>query len=132
MPVGVLVSPLIPGLNDHEIPRLAEAAAKAGARFAGSALLRLPHAVAPLFEQWLTSHFPERAEKVLGRIRAMRGGKLNDARFGVRFSGEGVLARQMEDLFDVACRRAGLDQPAPHLSTASFRRPPGPQLELGL
>jgi DNA repair photolyase len=84
--VGVLVAPIIPGLTDHEIPSIISAAVKAGARFAGHVILRLPYAVAPLFEQWLTRHFPEKKEKVLNRIRAIRGGKLNDPRFDTALS----------------------------------------------
>src|SRR5205085_7522071 len=82
VPVGVLVAPVIPGLNDHEIPAILSAAVAAGAAFAGYVTLRLPHAVAPLFEEWLGHHFPDRKDKVLGRIRDLRGGRLNDARFG--------------------------------------------------
>jgi DNA repair photolyase len=130
VPVGVLVAPVIPGLTDHEIPTILNAAAEAGATFAASQLLRLPGAVAPLFEEWVGHHFPARKEKILGRIRAMRGGQLNDTRFGVRMEGEGIQAEQIRRLFDVACRRAGLDRGIPELSTAAFRRPPGRQLEL--
>lgn len=122
VPVGVMVAPIIPAINDHEIPRLVEAAAAAGARCAGRVVLRLPHAVAPLFEDWLTRHFPDRKEKVLNRIRAIRGGKLNDPRFASRMTGEGIFAEQIERLFDVACQRAGLASRGPELSTAGFRR----------
>jgi DNA repair photolyase len=130
VPVGVIVAPVIPGLNDHEIPRLLAAAARAGAQFAAHTVLRLPHAVAPLFEDWLGRHFPDRKEKVLNRIRDVRGGKLNDPRFGSRMTGEGLFAEQIGSLFDVAARKAGLADSAPELSTASFRRPPGAQLTL--
>jgi DNA repair photolyase len=99
IPVGALVAPVIPGLTDHEIPALVAAAAEAGAKFADHALLRLPYAVAPLFEQWLTQHLPSKKEKILNRIRAMRGGKLNDSRFGVRMRGEGIFADQMDAMF---------------------------------
>src|SRR5262249_41924453 len=108
VPVGVLVAPIIPGLNDHEIPAILEAAAGAGARHAGSVMLRLPHGVADLFERWLAQHFPDRKEKVLGRIREVRGGELNDARFGTRMRGEGVLAEAVRNLFRLARRKAGL------------------------
>lgn len=130
VPVGVMVAPVIPGLTDHEIPHLVAAAAEAGAQFAGTVTLRLPFAVAPLFEQWLTTHFPERKDKVLNRLRALRGGKLYDAQFGQRMTGSGIFAEQIEQLFTVACRRAGLAaQPRP-LSPAAFRRPGGRQLGL--
>src|ERR1051325_1824266 len=120
--VGVLLAPMIPGLNDHEIPALLKAAAEAGARSAGYVPLRLPHAVAPMFEHWLEKHFPGRKDNVLNRIRAIRGGKLNDPTFGKRMTGQGIFAEQMERVFDVACRKYGLDKPMPPLSTDSFRR----------
>jgi DNA repair photolyase len=132
IPTGVLVSPVIPGLTDHEMPAILAAAAAAGASFAGHAALRLPYAVAPLFEEWLTQHLPEKKDKVLSRIRSIRGGKLNDSRFGKRMRGEGIFAEQISQMFHVACRRAGGLDHEPELSTASFRRPGGAQLELGL
>lgn len=127
VPVGVLVAPIIPGLNDHEIPAILEAAAKAGARSAGYVLLRLPHGLGPLFEQWLRQHYPERCEKVLSRLRDMRGGAIYDARFGSRMTGQGVMAEQIASLFALGCRRAGIGGRFPALSTASFRRPGGTQ-----
>ena len=130
IPVGALLAPVIPGLTDHEIPALVEAAARAGARAAGYVVLRLPHAVAPLFEQWLTTHFPDRKEKVLQRLRAMRAGKLSESAFGKRMRGEGTFAEQIEQLFDVACRKAGIQGDVRELSTAAFRRPGGQQLPL--
>lgn len=123
IPVGVMVAPVIPGINDHEIPSIVAACAKAGAQFAGYVLLRLPWAVAPLFDHWLDEHFPERKAKVLDRLRQMRGGKrLYDSRWRKRQTGEGGLAEQLEAMFDVSCRRAGLGE-RPKLSTAAFRRP---------
>jgi DNA repair photolyase len=130
IPVGVLLAPLIPGLTDHEIPSLVQAAVEAGARYAGHVTLRLPHAVAPLFAQWLENRFPEKKDKVLNRLRALRGGKLYDAEFGKRMRGEGIFADQMDRMFDVACRKAGIAGAAPELSTAAFRRPARRQLEL--
>ncbi|HXU77310.1 MAG TPA: PA0069 family radical SAM protein [Methylomirabilota bacterium] len=132
IPVGVLVAPVIPGLTDHEIPALVEAAAQAGARTAGYVMLRLPHAVAPLFEQWLGTHFPDRKEKVLNRLRSMRQGKLNESAFGRRMRGEGIFADQVEALFDVACRKHGLGNERVSLSTAAFRKPAGNQMEFSL
>ena len=131
IPVGVLVAPVIPGLTDHELPRIIAAAAKAGARFAGHVVLRLPYAVAPLFEDWLTRHFPDRKDKVLNRIRSLRGGKLNDPNFGSRMRGEGIFADQISQMFHVACRKAGIDGNGPELSTAAFRKPEGAQLGFG-
>ena len=130
IPVGVLVAPVIPGLTDHEIPAIIAAAVKAGARFASRVVLRLPYAVAPLFEQWLARSFPDRKDKVLNRVRAIRGGKLNDPRFGSRMSGEGIFAEQIDAMFNVACRKAGIEGNRPKLSAAAFRRAPGRQLSL--
>jgi len=130
IPVGVLLAPVIPGLTDHEIPSLVQAAVEAGARFAGHVTLRLPHAVAPLFEQWLENHFPNKKEKVLNRLRALRGGKLYDAEFGKRMRGEGIFAEQMDQMFDVACRKAGIAGGRSNLSAESFRRPANSQLAL--
>ena len=123
IPVGVLTAPIIPGLNDHEIPALLEAAAEAGATVASYVPLRLPFAVAPLFESWLGEHFPGRKGKVLNKIREMRGGRLNDPRLISRMRGTGALADQLDHLFKVSKRKAGLDKPFPSLSAASFRRP---------
>lgn len=128
IPVGVLAAPIIPGLTDHELPNLISAAAEAGASFAGYTPVRLPHAVAPLFEDWLERNFPERKEKVLNRIRSMRGGRLNDPNFGSRMRGEGVYAEHIARLFDLSCRRAGIEHSrSPKLSTAAFRRDGGAQ-----
>jgi DNA repair photolyase len=132
IPVGVLVAPVIPALNDHEMPSVLAAAKTAGAQWAGTEVLRLPLTVAPVFQQWLEQTFPEKAEKVLGRIRAIRGGKLNDARFGSRMRGEGIFADQISQMFHIARRKAGLAEEAPDLSTDAFRRPEGPQLALKL
>jgi DNA repair photolyase len=130
VPVGVNVAPIIPGLTDHEILRIVQAATDAGAKFAGYTVVRLPYAVKDLFEQWLGNHFPGKKEKVLNRIRAMRDGKLNDPAFGSRMSGGGIFADQIGQSFDVACRKAGLSGNRFELSTASFRRPQGAQLSL--
>ena len=130
VPVGVLVAPVIPGLTDHEIPAIVSACARAGARVARHILLRLPHAVAPLFEDWLARHFPERRGKVMGRIRAVRDGRVNDPRFHSRMTGSGIFADQIHGLFELACRRAGLADEPPPPSTRFFRRPNDPQLEL--
>jgi DNA repair photolyase len=123
IPVGVMVAPIIPGLTDHEVPKIVEACARAGAQFAGYTIVRLPWAIAPLFEHWLDEHFPEKKQKVLERIRHIRGGtKLNDSRWGTRTKGEGIFAEQIRSMFEVACRRSGIG-PGPELSTTSFRRP---------
>jgi DNA repair photolyase len=132
VPVGVLVAPVIPALNDHEIPSVLAAAKAAGAGWAGTEILRLPLTVAPVFQKWLEQNFPEKKEKVLGRIRAIRGGKLNDSRFGSRMRGEGIFAHQISQMFHVARRKAGLADDAPEISTAAFRKTEGRQLGLGL
>lgn len=128
VPAGVMVAPTIPGLTDHEMPSIIAAAAKAGAQFAGYVVLRLPYAVKSLFEQWLAQHRPERKKKVLNRIRAVRGGKLNDPRFKSRMKGEGIFAEQIAQVFSASCRKAGIFDRRPSFSTASFRRAGGGQL----
>jgi DNA repair photolyase len=132
VPTGVLVAPVVPGITDHELPSILQAAADAGATFAGYVVLRLPHAVKVLFEEWLEEHFPDRKEKVLNRIRSIRDGKLNDPNFGTRLEGHGIFADQIGQLFDVGCRKAGLVDGgmAPPLSIAHFRKPAGPQMNL--
>ncbi len=130
VPVGVMVAPVIPGLTDHELPQILAAAAQAGAKDAGYILLRLPHAVAPLFEDWLGHHFPNRKEKILARIREVRGGRLNDPRFGTRMKGEGIFAEQIAAMFRVAAAQHGLARQSLVLSTASFQRPGPRQMTL--
>jgi DNA repair photolyase len=130
IPVAVNVAPIIPGLTDHEMPAILKAAHEAGATAAGFTIVRLPYANTTLFEKWLETHFPDRKEKVLNRIRAMRGGKLYDAQWGKRMSGEGIFAEQIAAMFDVARRKAGFKDDDRELSTAGFRRPGGAQLSL--
>ncbi|HLF18830.1 MAG TPA: PA0069 family radical SAM protein [Candidatus Omnitrophota bacterium] len=131
IPVNVMVAPVIPGLNDHEIPRILKAAADAGACSAAYVVLRLPHTLKDLFEDWLTRHFPDRKNKILNRIRSMRGGKLYDAQFHKRMRGEGIFAEQIKQMFDVAYRKCGLDKrQRPTLSIEYFRSPAEKQLTL--
>ncbi|HEX3988711.1 MAG TPA: PA0069 family radical SAM protein, partial [Verrucomicrobiae bacterium] len=104
--VGVNVAPVIPGLTDHEMLQIVEAAAGVGAKFAHYTVVRLPYAVKDLFAQWLILHAPGKSEKVLNRIRAMRDGKLNDSNWGERMKGNGVFADQIAQTFAVACRKA--------------------------
>jgi len=132
IPTSVMVAPIIPGLTDSETPAILEAAASAGASSAGHIVLRLPHGLRELFDDWLLTHRPLRRDKVLHRLESLRGGKLNDPRFGSRMRGEGLFAEQIRDVFSLWARKHGLDGPPPPLSTASFRRPGGAQLELGL
>lgn len=131
IPVGVMVAPVVPAITDHEMPKILEAAAAAGARTAGYVVMRLPGAVAGLFERWLEEHFPDRKDKVLNRVRDLRGGQLYDPRFGSRMRGEGLFADQIRVTFQTFKRRYGLDQPFPELSTAAFRVP-GRVEQLGL
>jgi DNA repair photolyase len=131
IPTGVNVAPVIPGLTDHEMPEILERAAEAGAVRAAWIMLRLPHAVKDLFADWLERHFPDRKEKVLNRLRDLRGGVLYDPRYGARMRGEGPFAEQVRQVFEVSCRRLGLNETPVELTTAGFRRPSrGPQLGL--
>lgn len=133
IPVGVLVAPVIPAVNDHEIEAILEACAAAGARSAGYVMLRLPYEVKTLFREWLTNHMPERAERVMSLIRGMREGKENDPRFGSRMHATGSYAELIAQRFKVCSRRLGLDQGRGfQLSTAYFqaRRAAGGQLDL--
>jgi DNA repair photolyase len=133
--VGVNAAPMISGLTDHELPKILEAAASAGATFAGYTNVRLPYAVAPLFTRWLEEHFPDRKDKVLSHIRSMRDGKLNDPNFGSRMRGTGALAENMRQMFKIYCEKFRLNKTLFELNTADFIRPaPKPrvtdQLEL--
>jgi DNA repair photolyase len=124
IPVGTLVSPIIPGLTDHEIERILEAASRAGARTATWMLLRLPHEVAPLFEAWLEAHYPERAAKVMSLMRQCRGGKTYEAAFGKRFRGEGVFADLIAQRFQRASRQWNMQARTDQgLNTRNFRPP---------
>lgn len=123
IPVGVNVAPIIPGLNDEEIPAILTAARKAGARWANMTIVRLPLAVGQIFEDWLRREYPDRADKVLRRIREMRGGNLNNASFGDRMKGQGTRAEALARLFEVSRRRAGFDSARFQFNAAAFRRP---------
>ncbi len=130
VPVTVMNAPIVPGLTDHETPAILKAAAQAGAKSAGYTIVRLPWAVKNLFEQWLTDHFPDRKEKVLNRLRDMRHGKLYDATWGKRTGGDGPFADQIDNLFNIACKKVGLNEERVSLSTAHFRKPAGSQMML--
>ncbi len=123
VPVGVSVSPLIPFLNEPELERILEAAAEAGASSAFSIPLRLPWEVNPLFQEWLQRHYPERAARVMARLRDMRGGRDNDARFGTRMTGEGLWAQLMQQRLRKACERLGLGRERRVVDLSQFRPP---------
>lgn len=132
IPAGVLAAPMIPALNDHELEAILGAAARAGACDAGYALLRLPLEVAPLFADWLAQHYPDRAHHVLHRIRAMRGGRLNDSTFGQRGRGRGAHADLLAQRFARARRALGLTRGRPLDCTRFASPPPPPEPQLSL
>jgi DNA repair photolyase len=127
VPVTVLAAPMIPAVNDEELEAILEASAKAGAGHAGYVLLRLPLELKELFEEWLEVHYPDRKDRVLSRLKAMRGGQLYDARFGARQTGEGEEAKLLARRFELACQRLGLapNRQAWSLSSSLFT-PPAP------
>jgi len=125
VPVTALLAPMIPALNDHEMEGLLQAAAGAGARSAAFMLLRLPHELGALFEQWLREHYAQRADRVLNLLREARAGKLNDPRFGHRARGQGPYAMLLAARFKAACRRFGIDDArGPALDCSRFIRDP--------
>lgn len=132
IPVGVMFAPVIPALNDHEMESVLRAAAAAGAASAGYILVRLPLEVRELFTDWLREHYPDRAEHVLSRLRAMRGGQENDPRFGRRMRGEGVEADLLSLRFHQAVKRLDLNRDNTPMDTRRFTPPraPSPQLSL--
>ncbi len=127
VPAGVLVAPVIPGLNDAELERILELSAHAGAQKAGYVLLRLPLEIAPMFEAWLAHHHPERAQRVLSLVRQTRNGALYDSRFGTRQTGTGAVAEMIAQRFRIAMRRFGLEgrgNMGAALDCTQFRVPP--------
>ncbi len=129
-----MIAPIIPGLNDREIPALLKAVSQAGAQTAGYILLRLPHQIKALFLDWLARCYPERANHVESLMRQVRGGALYDPAFGVRQRGRGPIAAQINSLFDAFSKRCGLDGTLAPLNGAAFRRPAGaeePNLSAG-
>lgn len=135
IPVGVMTAPIIPGLNDEDMPQVLKAAREAGAQRAGYVLLRLPGSVKQVFEERVRAAMPLRAEKILNRIRETRGGALYQSEYGTRQTGEGLYAQTIANLFATTCRRLGLngdDNPAQTPEAPTFRRPdkPGSQLAL--
>ena len=130
IPVMVLIAPVIPGLTDHEIPEIIKNTVNAGAKRAAYVMLRLPYAVSDLFTDWVESHYPDRKNKILNRIKSVRKGKLNSAEFGKRMTGEGIFARQVKDLFELSCKKNGIFNSKIELSTEHFRNPDDKQQKL--
>ncbi len=129
VPVGVMVAPVIPGLTDHELPAILDAAAAAGARRASYVLLRLPHAVKDIFLAWLDTHEPGKKARIVDRLGLLRGGKLYASTWGRRMTGEGIFAAQLKAMFEISARRAGLARDRFAFATHHFRKP-GEQLRL--
>ncbi len=132
VPVAVLASPMIPGLTDHELEAILEAAAEAGASGANYILVRLPLEISALFEEWLRTHAPQRADRVLNLIRQCRGGTLYQPGFGKRMSGQGPYAELLAKRFRLATARLGLGGRWRELDTTAFRPPPMPGDQLSL
>ena len=132
VPVGVMVAPIVPGLTDHEMESILEAASEAGAGRAGYVLLRLPLEVRELFVEWLSVHAPNKAERVVSLLQGMRAGRLNDATFGSRMTGAGPYADLLAARFAAATRRLGLTRRGPSLDTGRFRPPPRDPAQLAL
>ncbi|MDJ0612655.1 MAG: PA0069 family radical SAM protein [Rhizobiaceae bacterium] len=132
IPVSVMVAPVIPALNDHEVERILDSAHAAGAQEAGFILLRLPREVSPLFRDWLLNHYPDRYRHVMNLLRAMRGGKDYDAEFGKRLRGDGPYAWQIGRRFEIACKKLGLNETRRQLNRHLFTPPvvQGNQLSL--
>ncbi len=130
IPVTVNVAPIIPGLTDQEIPNILKAAAQAGAINAGYTIIRLPYALKDLFSQWLSEHYPHHKEKVLNRIKEMRGGVLYKSEFGRRMKGEGIFASTISDIFEMGCKKVGFPKKAITLKTQMFHNPKNLQYSL--
>jgi DNA repair photolyase len=132
VPTAVMVAPVIPAVNDHEIEPILEAAVAAGADSAAWILLRLPLEIADLIEEFLRSHFPDRAERVLSLVRQTRDGRLYRAEWGKRMRGDGPYAQMIAQRFRAACGRLGLTGRTGGLDTTRFRAPTPPRAQLSL
>lgn len=131
VPAGIILGPVIPFVNDHELEAILEAASDAGGTRASWIMLRLPHEIAELFEDWLRRHFPDRASHVMNRIRDLRGGKVYDSTFGIRMTGQGPYADLIRQRFNRKARALGMARhEAEPLRTDLFRRADGQQLSL--
>ena len=130
IPVRVLVAPIIPAVNDEEIPSILQASVEAGAKTAQYVVLRLPLSVEPVFIAWLERHFPDRRDKIVDRIKSLRDGKMYDSSFGNRMKGKGIWADQIRILFQTCCHKYGLDQKTPQLDCTRFRKPSDPNQQM--
>jgi len=130
IPVNVMVAPIIPGLNSHEIPKLIKAAADSGALSAAYTMVRLNGAIGEIFTDWVHKAFPNKAGKILRQIKECHNGKLNDSRFGVRTRGEGVVATQIKHLFSIAKQQHFKGRKMPKLNREAFKRNGGTQLSI--
>lgn len=132
IPTKVMASPMVPALTDHELEAILEAGAEAGAQAASTLVLRLPLEVAPLFRDWVAAEFPDRAERVIGRVRELHGGRDYDPKWGTRMTGQGTWATLLRQRYKVACKRLGLKEKLPDLRNDLFRVPPRPGDQLSL
>ncbi len=122
IPISINAAPVIPGLTDEELPTILRESALCGAITASYILVRLPLSVEPLFLDWLRRELPQRAPKILSRLREVRNGKLSDGNFETRQWGEGEMARSIRGLFEVSCRKYGLNRKEIRLDTGGFQR----------
>ncbi|MEC7961742.1 MAG: radical SAM protein, partial [Pseudomonadota bacterium] len=132
IPVRLMASPMVPGLSDPELEAILTAGQAAGARSASWIMLRLPREVSPLFQDWLAEHYPDRAGRVMARLREMHVGQAYSAEWGKRMRGEGHYAQILSHRFKLAARRLGLDQPQPALRCDLFAPPPRPGDQMAL
>lgn len=130
IPTSVMIAPVIPGLTDHEIPAILRECAGRGVKHAAYILLRLPHSVKELVQNWLRTHYPDRENKVLNSVKETRAGNLNDPRFGSRMSGTGVRAEMIKKMFELSCKKYGMNEDTIELTTKLFRRGSRKQLQL--
>ena len=123
IPTGVMVGPIIPGLNDNEVPNILKRSSEAGATRVAHTILRLPYAILPIFTDWIEKNYLEKAKRVLARVMMIRGGKMNDSNFGTRMTGTGAYADYMHQLVHALSEKYNMNQPREPLSTHLFRRP---------
>jgi len=130
IPSGVNLAPIIPGLNDEEIPIILKEVSKHGGILARHSMIRLPYSVKEIFIEWIKNEFPDRSSKILNKIREIHGGKLNENEFGKRFRGEGKLADTINNLFNLSCKRLHLNEKSTELNVNLFRKAHNKQFEI--